>query len=85
MKRFLKILFFSAFIRKRRVKIFNLKVTPKFFDNLLIKDYKKKRIHYFVCIVCALIHINLEQCIICGVLFRFFVKLLNNFLMQLWV
>ena len=81
MEQFLKILSFQTLI-KRIIKTFNLKVAPKFFDNFLIKDYKKKSLHYFVYIVCVLIHINFEQCIICGcVLLRFFVKLLNNFLM----
>ena len=81
MKHFLKILSFSAFIRKRIVKILNLKFALQIFDNFLIKDYKKKRLHYFVYIVCVLIHIAFEQCIICGsVLLRFFIKLLNNFL-----
>ena len=51
---------------------------PNFFDNFLIKDYKKKRLHYFVYIVCVLIHINFEQCIICGcVLFKIFCKIVK--------
>ena len=82
MEHFLKILSFSVFIRKRIVKTFNLKVAPpNFFDNFLFTDYKKKSFHYFVYIVCVLIHINFEQCIICRcVLLRFSVKLLNNLL-----
>ena len=67
MEHFLKILSFGAFIRKRIDKTFNLKVAhPKFFDNFLLKDYKKKSLHYFAYIVCVLTHINFEQCIICG-------------------
>ena len=81
MKHYLKILSFSAFTKKRIVKTFNLKVAPIFFDNFLIKDYTNKSLHYFVYIECVLIHINFEQCIVSGcVLLRFFVKLLNNFL-----
>ena len=81
MEHFSKILCFSDFIRKRIIKIFNLKVAlPNYLINFLIKDYNRKRLYYFVYTGCVLIHINFEQFVICGfVLLRFFVKLLNNF------
>ena len=82
MEHFLKILFFSDFIWKRIVKILNFEsCIPKLFNNFLIKNYEKKRLHYLAYIGCVLIHINFEQFIICGfVLLRFSVKRLNNFL-----
>ena len=76
MEHILKILSFSAFIKKEQSKFLILRLPPKFFDNFFVKDYKQKRLHYFVYIVCVLIHINFEQSIICGCeLIRFFVKL----------